>query len=44
MARLDMIMVAEYVYKFLLNYAFLMFVIIRLKRTCSTGARVSLVK
>jgi hypothetical protein len=33
MARLDMIMVAEYVYKFLLNYVFLVFVVIRLKLT-----------
>jgi hypothetical protein len=33
MARLDMIMVAEYVYKFTLNYIFLVFVMIRLNLT-----------
>jgi len=33
MARLDMIMVVENVYKYLLNYIFLMFIIIRLNLT-----------
>jgi len=33
MARLDIIMVVENVYKFLLNYTFLVFIIIRLNLT-----------
>lgn len=33
MARLDIIMVAENVYKFLLNYTILVFIIIRLNPT-----------